>query len=83
MTRENIKNMLVFKEDCIARPSDNDSIQPFEVVCADENVFVIAPIACDKENNAYTTDYEHLEAYSNDKGINTLEDLGFILCDVE
>ena len=41
MTRESIKNMLVFKDDCISRPYKDGTLQPFEVVCADENVFVI------------------------------------------
>ena len=81
MTRENIKNMLVFRDDCVARPHKDGSAQPFEVVCADENVFVIGPISHDKKTKAYTTDLDHLEAYPNDKTNNTLEDLGLVLCD--
>lgn len=83
MTRESIKNMLVFKDDCISRPYKDGTLQPFEVVCADENVFVIGPVSYDENTQLCTTSYDHLEAYSNDKTINTLESLGFVLCNEE
>lgn len=70
-------NMLVSKEDCLARENGDNTLTPYEVVCADENVFVIAPVSINDDDSC-TTDYEQLEAYSNDKSINSLENLGFI-----
>lgn len=70
-------DMLVFKEDAIARKNDDNTLTPYEVVCADENVFVIAPITLNDDDSC-TTDYGELAAYSNERSINTLEDLGFV-----
>lgn len=71
------ENMIVFKEDAIARKNADNTLTPYEVVCADENVFVIAPISLNDDDSC-TTDYEKLEAYSNDKSIMTLEQMNFI-----
>ena len=71
------ENMIVFKEDAIARKNADNTLTPYEVVCADENVFVIAPISLNADNSC-TTDYEKLEAYSNDSTILTLEQMNFI-----
>ena len=73
--------MLVFNDDCISRPDKDGTLQPVEIVCADENVFVIGPVSYDENTKRCMTSYDHLEAYSNDKTINTLENLGFVLCD--
>ncbi len=73
-------NMLVSKEDCLARDNGDNTLTPYEVVCADENVFVIAPVSLNDDDSC-TTDYQQLEAYSNDKSINSLESLGFIKID--
>lgn len=79
MTREDVKNMLVFKEDCVIRADNENTAMPFEVVCADENVFVIAPISYNEQDDICTTDYTRLEAFSNDKSINTLDQIGLIV----
>lgn len=73
-------SILVSKEDCLARDNGDNTLTPYEVVCADENVFVIAPVSLNDDDSC-TTDYQQLEAYSNDKSINSLESLGFIKID--
>lgn len=50
----------------------------YGVICADEECFVIGRRFYNIEQKCYTTDYTYLEAYSNDKAINTLSDLNFI-----
>lgn len=52
--------------------------QPYQVVCADENCFVIGKSRYDEKEQCRITSYENLEAYSNDETINTLEELRFI-----
>jgi hypothetical protein len=49
----------------------------YEVIIADENLFVIGDVRYDDIEGCCTTSYERLEAYSNIDSINTLEQLGF------
>lgn len=78
---EDTLKQLVQKEDTLARKIDDETLQPYEVVSADSQVFIIAPISYDEEQECYMTDYGKLESYSNDPSVNSLEDLHFKLCD--
>lgn len=49
----------------------------YEVVIADDNIFVICPIMYDKEENSEVVKYTEAEIYANQISINTLEDLKF------
>ena len=51
--------------------------QKYQVVIADDNIFVICPIIYDNKESCDVVNYEKAEIYSNLKSINTLEDLKF------
>lgn len=51
--------------------------QKYQVVIADDNIFVICPIIYDDKESCDVVNYEKAEIYSNLKSINTLEDLKF------
>ena len=80
MTRSEVENRLVFRGDVIARKNKDGSATLYEVICADNNVFVLGnnPRYDTKEGSTHVN-YEHCSVYSNDKTINTLESLGFTL----
>ena len=50
----------------------------YEVVIADDNIFVICPIVYDEKEKSEVVKYSKAEIYANQKSINTLEDLGFL-----
>ena len=49
----------------------------YEVVIADDNIFVICPIVYDKKEKSEIVKYDKAEIYANQSSINTLNDLGF------
>ncbi|WP_432748665.1 hypothetical protein [Pectinatus frisingensis] len=67
------ENMIVSTGDNIARKNDDNTLTPYEVILADTSKFIIVPVNIDG-----STGFDNLEAYSNDKTINTLEKLDFI-----
>lgn len=54
--------------------------QRYEVVIADDNIFVICPVAYDAEEESKIVNYEKTEIYANQLSINTLEELRFKKC---
>jgi hypothetical protein len=64
--------MLVKKGDIIVR----DGI-PYEVIVCDEEFFVVGPMQYIAQERCMRTDFERLEAYSNDETVNTLAELNF------
>ena len=52
--------------------------QKYEVVIADDNIFVICPIVYDEAEQSDIVKYDKAEIYANQKSINTLEELEFI-----
>ena len=80
MTRSEVENRLVFRGDVIARKNKDGSVTLYEVICADNYLFVLGNLSYDtKEGSTYVVSYEHCSIYSNDRTINTLESLGFTL----
>ena len=51
--------------------------QKYEVVIADDNIFVICPVVYDKEEKSDIVKYDEAEIYANQEKINTLNELGF------
>ena len=51
--------------------------QKYEVVIADDNIFVVCPIVYDVEEQSEIVKYDNAEIYANQENINTLEDLKF------
>ena len=51
--------------------------QKYEVVIADDNIFVVCPIIYDVEEQSEIVKYDIAEIYANQENINTLEDLKF------
>ena len=49
----------------------------YEVVIADDNIFVICPIVYDKKEKSDVVKYDKAEIYANQSSINTLEELRF------
>lgn len=49
----------------------------YEVVIADENIFVVCPLKYSKKERCVIVKYSHPEIYANQTAINTLTDLGF------
>lgn len=49
----------------------------YEVVIADDNIFVVCPIVYDEAEKSDVVKYDKAEIYANQKRINTLEELGF------
>ena len=65
--------MLVKKGDVLVR----DGIS-YEVVICDEELFVVGEMRYLKKEGCIRTNFEHLQAYSNDETINTLAQLKFV-----
>lgn len=51
----------------------------YEVVIADDNIFVICPMEYDEAEGSIVTHYDAPEIYANQSSINTLEELRFTL----
>jgi hypothetical protein len=49
----------------------------YEVVIADDNIFVICPVVYDEKEKSEIVKYNQAEIYANQTSINTLEDLKF------
>lgn len=49
----------------------------YEVVIADDNIFVVCPLEYSKKERCVIVKYSHPEIYANQCAINTLSDLGF------
>ena len=49
----------------------------YEVVIADDNIFVICPIVYDEKEQSNIVKYDKAEIYANQSSINTLEELNF------
>lgn len=49
----------------------------YEVVIADDNIFVICPILYDEQEKSDVVKYDKAEIYANQDCINTLEELRF------
>lgn len=64
--------MLVKTKDIIVRNK-----QKYEVVIADDNIFVICPIGYDEKEKSDIVKYDKAEIYANQSSINTLEELRF------
>ena len=64
--------MLVKTKDIIVRNN-----QKYEVVIADDNIFVICPIVYDEKEKSDIVKYDKSEIYANQPSINTLEELRF------
>lgn len=47
----------------------------YEVVIADDNIFVMCPVVYDKKEKCEVVRYNQAEIYANQSSINTLEDL--------
>ena len=58
------------------RKNDN-SPQNYEVVIADDNIFVVCPIVYDEQEKSDIVKYDKAEIYANQSSINTLEELRF------
>lgn len=67
-----ISEKLVMTNDVLIR--DN---QKYEVVIADDNIFVVCPIIYDEVEKSDVVKYDKAEIYANQKSINTLEELRF------
>lgn len=50
---------------------------PYEVVVCDEQFFVVGEMRYIKKEGVIRTNFEHLQAYSNDETVNTLAELNF------
>lgn len=67
-----MSEQLVRTNDVLIRDS-----KKYEVVIADDNIFVICPILYDKKEKSYIVKYDKAEIYTNQSSINTLEELRF------
>ena len=52
----------------------------YEVVIADDNIFVVCPLKRSKKEKSMIVKYSKPEIYANQEEINTLTDLGFDRC---
>lgn len=52
----------------------------YEVVIADDNIFVVCPLKYSKKEKSVIVKYSIPEIYSNQTSINTLAELGFSKC---
>ena len=52
----------------------------YEVVIADDNIFVVCPIVYDEQEESDVVKYDKAEIYANQSIINTLEELRFEKC---
>lgn len=67
-----IAEKLVRTNDILIR--DN---KKYEVVIADDNIFVICPVVYNKKEKSQIVKYDKAEIYANQSSINTLEELKF------
>lgn len=67
-----MSEQLVRTNDVLIR--DNNK---YEVVIADDNIFVICPIVYDEKEESDIVKYDKSEIYANQSSINTLEKLRF------
>lgn len=77
----NIDELLVMSEQLV-RTSDvliRDS-KKYEVVIADDNIFVVCPVVYDEKEKSDIVKYDKAEIYANQDCINTLKDLRFEKC---
>lgn len=75
---KNLK-LLVKTGDILGYENNDDSLTPYEVICADDKTFVVAEIMGDEIDPKLThTTYDNLYAYSNLSYVNSLKDLHFI-----
>lgn len=58
----------------------DNSPQKYEVVIADDNIFVICPVVYDEKEKSDIVKYDKSEIYANQSSINTLKDLRFEKC---
>lgn len=49
----------------------------YEVICCDEQYFIVGQRDYHPEKKCFSTDFTKLEAYSNDETVNTLAQLNF------
>ena len=49
----------------------------YEVVIADDNIFVVCPVVYNKREKSEIVKYYKAEIYANQSGINSLYELGF------
>ena len=70
-----MSEQLVRTNDMLIRDS-----KKYEVVIADDNIFVICPIIYDEKEQSDIVKYDKAEIYANQSSINTLEELGFENC---
>lgn len=66
------KNKLVKTGDWLER-----NMKLYEVVIADDNIFVVCPLKYSKKEKCLIVKYSRPEIYANQEKINTLTDLGF------
>lgn len=69
------KNTLVKTGDWLDR-----NMKLYEVVIADDNIFVVCPLKHSKKEKCLIVKYSRPEIYANQEEINTLTDLGFSRC---
>lgn len=69
------KNTLVKTGDWLDR-----NMKLYEVVIADDNIFVACPLKRSKKEKCLIVKYSRPEIYINQEEINTLTDLGFSRC---
>lgn len=69
------KNTLVKTGDWLDR-----NMKLYEVVIADDNIFVVCPLKRSKKEKCLIVKYSRPEIYANQEEINTLTDLGFSRC---
>lgn len=69
------KNTLVKTGDWLDR-----NMKLYEVVIADDNIFVVCPLKRSKKEKSMIVKYSKPEIYANQEEINTLTDLGFDRC---
>ena len=56
------------------------NMQLYEVVIADDNIFVVCPLKYSKKEKSMMVKYSRPEIYSNQSSLNTLDELGFWRC---
>lgn len=73
---------IIAKRQCLQMVNTKDFLirnkQKYEVVIADDNIFVICPIIYDEVEQSDIVKYDKAEIYANQSSINTLDELGFI-----
>jgi hypothetical protein len=56
------------------------NMQLYEVVIADDNIFVVCPLKYSKKEKSMIVKYSRPQIYANQRTINTLDELGFCRC---